>query len=210
MPPISCRRYISNLSMPPSLSCKSPPLTPFFYSRPNPDLVGKLSFAFFSQLYKVDPLIWTVWTGALRRGPPHLLLWLMRWPDEAVNNLLKEAMSRGIGRGSITFAPPYPEKDHLLIKAAADLALDTPVYGAHTTLADLLWAGVPSISLPLDHMATRIGTSLLHSLDGRKQESRRKVQGMQVPPKTGGTHFKFLDVSTHKEYEDRLVELQVD
>ena len=46
-------------------------------------------------------------------------------------------------------------------KSAADLMLDTPLYGAHTTLADAIWSGVPALSLPLEHMATRMGISQL-------------------------------------------------
>ena len=77
------------------------------------------------------------------------------------------------------------------MKASADLALDTPVYGAHTTLSDLLWGGVPCLSLPLSHMATRIGASLLQAVD-----------------RGGGRHgLAGLVMETHKEYEDAMARM---
>ena len=66
------------------------------------------------------------------------------------------------------------------------------VYGAHTTLSDLLWGGVPCLSLPLSHMATRIGASLLHSIDGHS-----------IEPK-GPSALAGMVVGTHKEYEDTM------
>ena len=55
--------------------------------------------------------------------------------------------------------------EHVGIKSAADIILDTIVYGGHTTLADMLWASVPACTMSLDHMATRIGGSLLRDLE---------------------------------------------
>ena len=37
--------------------------------------------------------------------------------------------------------------DHLLRIAICDLALDNFVYGAHTTASDLLWRGVPIVTI---------------------------------------------------------------
>ena len=61
--------------------------------RPNPSFSGKVAYAYFSQLYKVDPLVWGVWSNALRRTPPYAVLWFMRWPEAAVPNILRQARS---------------------------------------------------------------------------------------------------------------------
>ena len=39
-------------------------------------------------------------------------------------------------------------------------ALDRPLCNAHTTGTDILWAGLPMITLPLEKMATRVAGSL--------------------------------------------------
>ena len=70
---------------------------------------------------------------------------------------------------------PYPAATHLYTKSAADLMLDTPLIGAHTILSDAMWSGVPTLTLPLEHMSTRMGISQLTAvgltdliLDSRK------------------------------------------
>lgn len=46
----------------------------------------------------------------------------------------------------------------------ADICLDTPLCNGHTTGMDVLWAGTPLISLPLETLASRVGASLLRTL----------------------------------------------
>jgi hypothetical protein len=43
----------------------------------------------------------------------------------------------------------------------ADLFLDTPLVNAHTSATDVLWAGVPMISLPRNAMISRVAASIL-------------------------------------------------
>ena len=47
----------------------------------------------------------------------------------------------------------------------ADVALDTPVYNGHTTVVELLWAGVPVVTVGAwDAMAARLAGSLTHAI----------------------------------------------
>jgi hypothetical protein len=55
--------------------------------------------------------------------------------------------------------------DHLQVKALAALQLDTYVYCGHTSGADILWAGVPTLSLPRVKQSARVGASLLRGLN---------------------------------------------
>ena len=52
------------------------------------------------------------------------------------------------------------KNEHIRRGALADLFLDTPLCNAHTTGTDVLWAGLPMVTLPLDKMATRVAGSL--------------------------------------------------
>ncbi len=38
-----------------------------------------------------------------------------------------------------------------------------PLCNAHTTGTDVLWAGLPMVTLPLEKMATRVAMSLCHA-----------------------------------------------
>ena len=46
----------------------------------------------------------------------------------------------------------------------ADLCLDTPLCNGHTTGMDVLWAGTPVLTLPLDTLASRVAASQLYAL----------------------------------------------
>jgi len=101
---------------------------------------------------------------------------------------------------------------HLSVRRMADVALDTPGYNGHTTVrqfngcvvvvvvvvdpfcvvshmqtqvAELLWVGVPTVTLPgLDTMAARLATSLITA--------------------AGAAH---MSVPTFKSYEDEVAAL---
>jgi hypothetical protein len=43
----------------------------------------------------------------------------------------------------------------------ADLFIDTPLVNAHTSATDVLWAGVPMVTLPGNAMISRVAASIL-------------------------------------------------
>jgi hypothetical protein len=45
-------------------------------------------------------------------------------------------------------------------QAGADLLLDTPLFGAHTTGVDGLWAGLPLLTAPGDSLPARVAAAL--------------------------------------------------
>jgi protein O-GlcNAc transferase len=60
----------------------------------------------------------------------------------------------------IIFTDVAGKSEHIRRSALADLFLDTPLCNAHTTGTDVLWAGCPIVTLPLQKMATRVAGSL--------------------------------------------------
>ncbi|CAH9056596.1 unnamed protein product, partial [Cuscuta europaea] len=52
------------------------------------------------------------------------------------------------------------KQEHIRRSSLADLFLDTPLCNGHTTGTDVLWAGLPMVTLPLKKMATRVAGSL--------------------------------------------------
>jgi predicted O-linked N-acetylglucosamine transferase (SPINDLY family) len=53
---------------------------------------------------------------------------------------------------------------HLARHGCADLFLDTLPYGAHTTAADALWAGLPMVTCMGRSWASRVGAGLLKAV----------------------------------------------
>ena len=116
-----------------------------------------------NQMYKLDPETFKMWCSILRRVPTGVL-WLLRFPAAAEAHLRKEAAAQGITGSRIVFSEVTLKEHHIMRSALADLALDTPQCNAHTSACDVLWAGVPIITLPLERMASRVAASLCVAL----------------------------------------------
>ncbi|KAL9272079.1 putative UDP-N-acetylglucosamine--peptide N-acetylglucosaminyltransferase SEC [Drosera capensis] len=147
----------------------------------------KFLFACFNQLYKMDPEIVTTWCNILKRVP-NSALWLLRFPAAGETRLRAFAASQGVQPDQIIFTDVAMKNEHIRRSALADLFLDTPLCNAHTTGTDILWAGLPMITLPLEKMATRVAGSLCHAT-GLGNE---------------------MIVKSMKEYEERAVSLALD
>ncbi|CAN0892128.1 Probable UDP-N-acetylglucosamine--peptide N-acetylglucosaminyltransferase SEC [Linum grandiflorum] len=144
----------------------------------------KFIFACFNQLYKMDPEIFNTWCNILKRVP-NSALWLLRFPAAGEMRLRAYAAAQGVQPDQIIFTDVAMKQKHIRRSALADLCLDTPLCNAHTTGTDVLWAGLPMVTLPLEKMATRVAGSLCLST-GLGEE---------------------MIVSSVKEYEDRAVSL---
>ncbi len=56
--------------------------------------------------------------------------------------------------GNAVYAGPVmPKIEHLKRLTLADLYLDTMVYNGHTTGSDVLWAGVPMVTILVSHLS---------------------------------------------------------
>ncbi|KAA8534695.1 hypothetical protein F0562_032212 [Nyssa sinensis] len=119
----------------------------------------KFIFACFNQLYKMDPEIFDTWCNILKRVP-NSALWLLRFPAAGEMRLRSYAVAKGVQLERIIFTDVAMKNEHIRRSALADLFLDTPLCNAHTTGTDILWAGLPMVTLPLEKMATRVAGSL--------------------------------------------------
>ncbi|KDP23757.1 hypothetical protein JCGZ_23590 [Jatropha curcas] len=144
----------------------------------------KFIFACFNQLYKMDPEILNTWCNILKRVP-NSALWLLRFPAAGEMRLRSYAVAQGVQPEQIIFTDVAMKQEHIRRSALADLFLDTPLCNAHTTGTDILWAGLPMVTLPLEKMATRVAGSLCVAT-GLGDE---------------------MIVSSMKEYEERAVSL---
>ncbi|XP_016903711.1 probable UDP-N-acetylglucosamine--peptide N-acetylglucosaminyltransferase SEC [Cucumis melo] len=91
---------------------------------------------------------------------PNSALWLLRFPTAGEMRLRAYAVAQGVQPEQIIFTDVAMKNEHIKRSALAYLFLDTPLCNAHTTGTDILWAGLPMITLPLEKMATRVVGSL--------------------------------------------------
>lgn len=114
----------------------------------------------FNQTYKLDPHTFMLWMRILR-ALPEAVLWLLAEGREIQHNLRAAATRAGIDPQRLVFAGRRPKPQHLARLALADLMLDTRHYNGHTTTADALLMGVPVVTVPGRHMASRVSASML-------------------------------------------------
>ena len=135
---------------------------------PRPSVV----FCNFNKVDKLDPASFGLWMNVLRRAPGSVL-WLLRPKgrqfDHVAAHLEAEAAARGVHPARLVWADRVPKAEHLRRHAAADLLLDTLVYGAHSTATDALRGGLPLLTVRGEQFPQRVGASLLRAV-GAKQE----------------------------------------
>ena len=117
-------------------------------------------FCCFNNNFKITPEIFAVWMRILARVPGSVL-WLLEDNAMAAINLRREAAGHGIEPTRLVFARRIPTAEHLARQNLAGLFLDTPIYNAHTTASDALWAGLPVLTCPGRAFAARVAASVL-------------------------------------------------
>ena len=129
-------------------------------------------FCNFNKVDKLDPASFGLWMNVLRRAPGSVL-WLLRPKgrqfDHVAANLEAEAAARGVHPARLVWADRVPKAEHLRRHAAADLLLDTLIYGAHSTATDALRGGLPLLTVRGEQFPQRVGASLLSAV-GADQE----------------------------------------
>ena len=157
--PLQLRKYVADMRAANGLPAK----------RGN---VGPFVFCNFNKNDKLEPLTFDVWMNILRRVPESVLWMLQPSKKPAFEslkaNLEKEAAARGVDPKRLIWAQRLLKGDHLARHVAADLFLDSFVYGAHSTATDALRGGLPVITLKGGTFPQRVGTSLLESVEARQ------------------------------------------
>jgi len=120
-------------------------------------------FCNFCRLGRITEELFAVWLRILRRVP-NSVLWLYKHPRAAMYRLQEAARQADpdarLQRRIIFASPCSPKVEHLKRVALADLCLDTTVYNGHTTGSDMLWAGVPMLTVQGDKWPSRVASCL--------------------------------------------------
>mmetsp|Transcript_24808 Transcript_24808/g.53755 ORF Transcript_24808/g.53755 Transcript_24808/m.53755 type:complete len:228 (+) Transcript_24808:45-728(+) len=117
-------------------------------------------FSSFNREFKHTPSLFSVWMRILQRVP-HSVLWLLRHESQAEVFYRRAASSHGVDPMRLIFTDPFPtRREEYAHKGLANLFLDAPLFNAHTTALDALWAGVPFLTVPGETVAARLGAGI--------------------------------------------------
>jgi predicted O-linked N-acetylglucosamine transferase (SPINDLY family) len=128
---------------------------------------GYITFGSFSSLAKLTPATVALWSEVLKQVPDSkLLLKARQLADPTIRDRYCSMFAAcGVPRSRLRLELAIAETtEHLGFYKEVDLALDTYPYNGTTTLCEGLWMGVPPVSLCGPVPASRVGSSLLHSL----------------------------------------------
>ncbi|MDB5641141.1 MAG: domain protein component of TonB system [Hyphomicrobiales bacterium] len=117
-------------------------------------------YASFNGMQKVTPNCFQRWMTILTQVDGSVL-WLLTGNDDTNERLRKAATQAGVDPARLIFAQKAPNPKHLARIGIADLFLDTLPYGAHSTAADAITAGLPIVTLRGRSFAARFCASVV-------------------------------------------------
>ncbi len=119
----------------------------------------------FHQASKITSREFNCWLKVMIKVEESIL-WLRETNTIAKSNLKNKFLEQGISDHRLIFAERLNSSDQNLSRyLCADLFLDTFNYNAHSTAIECLWCGLPVLTLIGESFSSRVGASLLSSLD---------------------------------------------
>jgi predicted O-linked N-acetylglucosamine transferase (SPINDLY family) len=117
-------------------------------------------FCCFNSSPKFTPEMLDSWARILARTPGSVL-WLAAFNPLTEENLRREATQRGIAEDRLIFAQRTNYETYLSFLAVGDLFLDTFPFNGGATANDVLWMGLPILTLCGRCFGSRMGGALL-------------------------------------------------
>ncbi len=128
---------------------------------------GHITFGSFNNSTKINPFVIELWSRILKATPDSkLLLKFKSGQDDEVRRIFIERFGKfGISPDRIVTSGWLRPPAHLELYNHVDIALDTFPYNGTTTTCQALLMGVPVISLVGEHHMSRVGLSILTSVE---------------------------------------------
>ncbi len=118
----------------------------------------------FNSIYKVNPTIFNSWMRILKKTK-NTYLCLLESNNSCKENLIGEALKRGVDANRILFSPFVDYEDIFQRFKFCDLFLDTFPYAAHTTASEALSSGLALLTMTGQSFQSRVSASLLKNLN---------------------------------------------
>ncbi|QYK56505.1 MAG: tetratricopeptide repeat protein [Fimbriimonadaceae bacterium] len=163
VPPGHEGQYTERVFRLPSFLSFDPASVPGEATEPPMVREGCVTFGSFNSCTKIGPAAIHLWAETLRAVPgSRILLKDQRFSSGiAMERVLGEFQSAGIGRERVDFLPGLSFEKHLEAFSKIDVALDTTPYGGATTTLEALAMGVPVVSLTGDRYVSLMSASIL-------------------------------------------------
>lgn len=158
-------------------------------------------YCYFGQLYKINTTTLNMWITILK-GVTNCVLWLLRFPNDAENNIHEFVATNGIDPARVIFSNVAPKDEHMRRIQLADIFLDTPLYNGHKSCLDALWAGIPIVTLSGKTFASRMATSQLTALNCTEMIAQNEYEYTKIAINLG-MHKPLLDQMRLKIWQSK-------
>jgi predicted O-linked N-acetylglucosamine transferase (SPINDLY family) len=132
---------------------------------PDREAVGlpsdKFIYATFNNSYKLNQSHFSTWVRILKRVE-NSVLWIVDDNPWATQYLKNFVASHSVSPERLVFTPRVPPSQYLARMPLADVFLDNHPYNAGSTASDILWMGVPMVTLSGRTFVSRMAGSMLH------------------------------------------------
>lgn len=116
-----------------------------------------------NKFYKFTPGLFDAYCHVLKTHPSALLVLVQyRHYREGIATLRREAALRGVSPARVVSVPEGSHAEFMQVGAGSDIFLDTtyPLSNGHTTVADMIWAGVPVVTVPGPSQPSRVASAI--------------------------------------------------
>ncbi len=110
------------------------------------------------------------------------VLWIVDDNPWATANIKKYTAQHGVDPNRLIFTPRVHPTQYLARMPLVDLFLDNHPYNAGSTASDIMWMGVPMITLSGETFVSRMAGSLLHhaNLPGLIAHSHEQYENLAI------------------------------
>ncbi len=128
---------------------------------------GPFTFGSFNALKKVSVEVIEAWAEILNGAPDSRLIMQSAGLDEVAlqQQLLQQFAEKGVAAERIQFYGFSDYQTHLSLVAQCDLTLDPWPWNGHMTTLNILWMGVPMLTLRGGHRSGRMGAAILQQIE---------------------------------------------
>jgi predicted O-linked N-acetylglucosamine transferase (SPINDLY family) len=157
-------------------------------------------FACFKATYKINPQAFACFMSILAQVESSVL-WLLSGPEDADQQLRKQAALAGIDATRLIFMPNPPYADYISRYQHVDLFLDTPPSNARNTVSDALWSGCPVVTYTGKNFSGRVAASLLIHADLPELVAEDEASFVALAVSLGGNHEALQLVRHHLQQQ---------
>jgi len=156
-------------------------------------------FCCFNNVYKITPTTFDSWMRILNNVEDSVLL-LNIDLELARENLIQEAILRGVDPSRLIFAKRFERDQYLARYRLVDLFLDTLPYNAATTASDALRMGLPVLTCRGNSFASRMAASILSAINLPEliTATPKEYESVAIELATNSDKFKIIKSKLHE------------